>query len=185
MIAEILVTGQYVCSALALGCSLLACITDVRKRVIPNWLTLSSAALGLLLHYKLGGWTGLSSSLAAGLIAGAFFLVLYMVGGMGAGDVKLIAAVGFLNGLPSMMLLLVVTALSGGVFALALALRRGRLLQTLRNVCQLAAHHAQQGTQPHVELNLSNENTLRIPYAVPIAVGCIAAACAILRTAAV
>lgn len=175
------VTDQNLCSALAVTCSLLACITDVRKKVIPNALTLSSAILGLSLHYAAGGWRGLTSSLTAGLLAGILFAILYVIGGMGAGDVKLIAAIGFLNGMPSMGLLLVVTVVSGGVFGLMMAIRSGRLRQTTANIFRLAAHHAQNGLQPHEGLNLSNESTLRIPYAVPIAVGCIAAACATLR----
>lgn len=177
-------TEQNLCSALAVACSLLACMTDIRRRIIPNALTLSSALVGLSLHLAIGGWRGLSSSLTAGLIAGLLFAILYVIGGMGAGDVKLIAAVGFLNGLPSMGLLLIVTVISGGIFGLVLAIRNGRLVETMRNIFSLAAHHAQNGMRQHVAFNLENEQTLRIPYAVPIAVGCIAAACATLQVSA-
>ncbi len=117
-------------------------------------------------------------------MAGSLFGIIYVIGGMGAGDVKLIAAVGFLNGLPSMGLLLIVTVISGGVFGLMLALRNGRLMDTIRNVLSLAEHHAHNGMREHVDLNLKNESTLRIPYAVPIAVGCIAAAYATLQVSA-
>ena len=169
-------TEQYLCSGLAVACSLLACITDVRKRVIPNALTFSAAFVGLAIHYAIAGWPGLLSSITAGLLAGSLFAVLYIIGGMGAGDVKLIAAVGFLNGWPSMSLLLLVTVVSGGAFGLMLAIRSGRLVDTMRNALSLAAHHAENGTKKQAYLNLKNEATLRIPYAVPIAVGCIAAA---------
>lgn len=170
-------TEQFLCSVLAVACSLLACITDVRRRIIPNALTFSSALLGLAVHYVIAGWTGLSSSMTAGLLAGSLFAILYICGGMGAGDVKLIAAVGFLNGLPSMSFLILVTVVSGGVFGLILAIRSRRLAQTLRNILSLSAHHAGNGMQQHDYLNLKNQDTLRIPYALPIAAGCIAAAC--------
>lgn len=174
-------TEQTLYSTLAVACSLFACVTDVRKRIIPNALTFSSAFLGLLLHFVNDGWTGLSSSLSAGLAAGALFAILFICGGMGAGDVKLIAAIGFLNGLPSIGLLLVGTVLSGGVFGLMLAIRNGRVIETFRNVFSLAAHHVDNGVRQHISLNVQNEATLRIPYAVPIAVGCIAAACSTLQ----
>jgi prepilin peptidase CpaA len=55
--------------------------------------------------------------------------------------------------------------------ALVMALARGRLQQTITNVGALATHHGQQGLQPHPELNLSNSQTLRLPYALAIASG--------------
>lgn len=171
-------TLQYIYSGSAFGCSLLACITDVREQRIPNALTLTSAAAGLLLHFGLQGWSGLLSSAIGGLVAGLLFAVFYAVGGMGAGDVKLIAAVGCLTGLPSIALLIIATVISGGFFAIVLAIRHGYTRQMFRNVAELTMHHAQRGAQPHSTLNLMNEQTIRIPYAVPIAVGCLAVACA-------
>jgi len=99
------------------------------------------------------------------------FLAFYIAGGMGAGDVKLIMAVGCIAGFSHIAYLLVLTALSGGVMAIALALARGRLQQTLTNVGALASHHGHEGLQPHPELNLSNHETLRLPYALAIAGG--------------
>ena len=92
---------------------------------------------------------------------------------MGAGDVKLIAAEACLLGLPSAGSLLLYTALNGGVMALALAIQRGRLRQTLANVLVLTSHHTRSGLQPHPELNVLNANTLRLPYALAIASGCL------------
>jgi prepilin peptidase CpaA len=123
------------------------------------------------LHLAIGGWKQLVSSLAAGLICGVVFLVFYIAGGMGAGDVKLITAVGCIAGLPHVPYLLVLTALCGGAMAIVMALARGQLQQTIMNVGAIAAHHSQEGLQPHPDLNLSNQNTLRLPYALAIAGG--------------
>ncbi len=89
------------------------------------------------------------TALAGGLICGIVFLLFYLAGGMGAGDVKLIAAVGCLAGLSNAGYVLVLTALSGGVMAIGLALIRGRLKETLFNVGTLTVHHKQSGLKPH------------------------------------
>ena len=126
---------------------------------------------GLALHLALGGWIQLLTALAGGVICGLVFLVFYIAGGMGAGDVKLIMAVGCIAGFSHISYLLVLTALSGGVMAICLAVARGRLQQTLANVGALASHHGHEGLQPHPDLNLSNSQTLRLPYALAIAGG--------------
>ena len=159
--------------ATAVACALVGSVFDVKSRRIPNFITLPSILLGLAMHLALGGWRQLLSALAAGIICGLVFLVFYIAGGMGAGDVKLIAAVGCIAGLPHVSYLLVLTALSGGAMAVVLALAHGRLQRTIMNVGELAAHHSHEGLQPHPDLNLSNVHTLRLPYALAIAGGSI------------
>ena len=163
----------------SLLCAGIGSYHDVRERRIPNTLTGPAMVAGLLLHLWVGGWAQMGASALAGLIAGGIFLVLYLAGGMGAGDVKLMTAVGCLAGLSSLRLVMVATVLSGGVFALALALYRGRLRQTVRNVFALIAHHRRSGLTPHPELNLGNTATLRLPFALPIAAGCLVTVCAL------
>ena len=72
------------------------------------------------------------------LLCGVIFLIFYLSGGMGAGDVKLIAAVGCIAGLSNSVYLLVLTALANGVMGIGMALMRGRLRETLFNVAALA-----------------------------------------------
>ena len=157
--------------AAAAICAVIGSVTDVKSRRIPNFITFPAFLGGLALHLALGGWGQLFLSLAAGVICGLVFLLFYVAGGMGAGDVKLIMAVGCLAGISHIAYILVLTALSGGVMAIVMALARGRLQQTITNVGALATHHGQQGLQPHPELNLSNTQTLRLPYALAIASG--------------
>src|ERR1035438_539967 len=86
--------------ATAAACSLVGSVFDVKSRRIPNFVTFPSILLGLAMHLALGGWRQLLFSLAAGLICGTAFLVFYIAGGMGAGDVKLMTAVGCIAGMP-------------------------------------------------------------------------------------
>ena len=162
---------------MAIGCGVAGAITDLRSRRIPNLLTGPAMLVGLSLHLAAGGWKECSSSFIALILCGAIFLVLHLAGGMGGGDVKLIAAEACLLGLPSAGALLLYTVLCGGLLALALAIRRGKMRQTMANVLVLTSHHSRNGLQPHPDLNVLNTSTLRLPYALAIAAGCILTVC--------
>lgn len=166
------IESEFAYSAAATLAALLGAGFDLKSRRIPNLLTGPAFLAGVLLHLALGGWRGGLTALSAGLLCGLVFVILYMAGGMGAGDVKLMAAAGALAGLPNVASLLLLTALAGGVMAVGLALLRGQLKQTLRNVVALTAHHQQAGLRPHPELNVGNAAMLRLPYGVAIAAGC-------------
>ncbi len=156
----------------SLACAACGAVYDLRTRHIPNLLTGISILAGLLLHLALGGWRQAGLAAIAGLIAGAVFLLFYVAGGMGGGDVKLMTAVACLAGTRSVAELLAATAIMGGVFALLLAAYRGRVRETLRNLGALFIHHRLEGLKPHPELNLTNTHSLRLPYALAIAAGC-------------
>ena len=164
-------------AGLALLCAASASVYDVRERRIPNRLTGPCLLAGLSLHLAIGGWHALGSATLAALTAGGLFLVFFIAGGMGAGDVKLMAAVGAITGTTLLQLLILATVLAGALFALALAGYRGRLRQTLSNVAALLAHHGREGLRPHPEMNLGNEQTLRLPFALPITAGCLVTVC--------
>lgn len=121
-----------ICIAAVLVC---ASVTDIRDHRIPNWLTLSGMVAGLTSYVLAGGFRGLLFS-AEGLILGFALLVpFYVCGGMGAGDVKLLAAVGALLGPSGVMKAFLCTALVGGVYALivlAVSQRRGDAVSLFR-----------------------------------------------------
>ncbi|MGH9617406.1 MAG: A24 family peptidase [Acidobacteriaceae bacterium] len=157
---------------LACLCASAGAVSDARIRRIPNLLTGPAIGFALLLHMGAGGWREMGTAAAAGLVGGGVFFVFFVLGGMGAGDVKLMAAVSTLAGFGHLAEILLAVALAGGVFAITLAIARGRLKTTIVNVGSLIHHHAVAGALPHPDLNLSNPNTLRLPYGLAIAAGC-------------
>ena len=156
----------------ASSCASIGAIFDMQTKRIPNVLTASILACGLLLHLATGGWGAMGMVAAAGFAGGAVFFVFFVVGGMGAGDIKLMAGVACVAGFGHLLEIFVFTALAGGVFAAALAIFHGRLKSTLVNVGALIGHHATAGLQPHPELHLRNSEILTVPYALAIAAGC-------------
>jgi prepilin peptidase CpaA len=162
---------EIVFAASSLFCAALSSVYDVRSRRIPNAITFPAMVFGLILHGTLGGWRQLLAAGTGGLICGVIFLVFYLAGGMGAGDVKLITAAGCIAGLPLIGRLLLWTALAGGVMAIGLAIYRGRLVTTVRNMWTIVLHHRVMGLTPHAQFNLSNDRALRLPYALAITAG--------------
>lgn len=161
----------YVIAASAVA--LTGAVEDARTRRIPNKLTGPALLAGLLLHFAFDGWRGMGMAALAALLAFVVFLVFFLAGGMGAGDVKLMTAVACLAGNQFVIELLVTTAIAGGVMAIAMAVARGRCKQTLGNVAMLLSHHRHAGLQPHPELNVRNQQSLRLPYGLAIAAGCL------------
>lgn len=74
--------------------ALIAAYTDMRKRRIPNWLTGGMVVYGLIYHSYRAGWSGLFLSLGGIALGLGLMLIPYLLKGMGAGDVKFLAAVG-------------------------------------------------------------------------------------------
>ncbi|HHW15700.1 MAG TPA: hypothetical protein GXX28_12345 [Firmicutes bacterium] len=123
---------EWVRWALLAAIVLLAAAGDVRSRRIPNLLTLPGLVLGLLLGALAAGWMGFWQSLlgaAAGL--GLLFLP-FALGGLGAGDVKLLAMVGAFGGPAFAFRSFLAAALIGGAASALLLWRAGRLGATLR-----------------------------------------------------
>lgn len=107
--------------AIVVGC--LAVGFDLRYRRIPNWLSLAGLAGALLLHGTRHGLAGLWAALAGALVGFALFLVFYLVGGMGGGDLKLMAVFGALLGPSGIVVAAVFAAILGGLLAAAILLR--------------------------------------------------------------
>jgi prepilin peptidase CpaA len=153
-----------------------AAVYDVRYRRIPNWLSVAGVLIGLALNtFLYQGWPGLRFALtgmAAGF--GAYF-VLYALRAMGAGDVKLMAAVGALVGWKDWFGIFVITAIIGGVMALILVAMRGRVKKTLWNV-GFILNEMKSGRPAYVgkeELDVRNPKALGLPHGAVIAVGTI------------
>jgi prepilin peptidase CpaA len=110
---------------------IIAAWTDIRTRRIPNPITVAGALLGFVLHVWNSGLQGALTSIEGALLGLGLFIVFYFVGGMGAGDVKLFAAVGALVGPQALVLVFVFTGLLGGITAAVVAVRRRHWRATL------------------------------------------------------
>ncbi|MBK9168320.1 MAG: prepilin peptidase [Bryobacterales bacterium] len=100
---------------------------DLARRQISNWTTGGAALAGWVWHGTQAGWSGLGDALLGTVIGFGVFLVFYLMGGMGGGDVKLMAGFGALLGSGPIWMAALLAALCGGVLAaLVLALRRVR-----------------------------------------------------------
>ncbi len=149
----------------------IATVIDVRTGRIPNWLTGSGVALGLLLNlavfWSLGGFDhGVNQGLLPALAGGAALLLAFgimgLAGFVGMGDVKLMAAVGALLRWPGALWALAYVTLCGGAVALVYALARGQLGKVLGNLGALA----RRGRQQKEPLQLHH-----IPYGLAILLG--------------
>ncbi|HEY7333314.1 MAG TPA: A24 family peptidase [Bryobacteraceae bacterium] len=146
-------------------------VYDLSTRRIPNWLTVSGAGAGIGLNLLLYGAAGLRMALF-GLATGfGVYLVLYLLRAMGAGDVKLMAAVGAFLGPSQWFAIFVVTSILGAAAGAILALRNGRLSLTLSNVRYIAAEllHARAPYINRPQLDLGNEKALTLPHGAVIA----------------
>jgi prepilin peptidase CpaA len=150
---------------------ILACITDLRTRRIPNVLTLSAGATALLFHLLTGGWSAAGWSIAGCFVGAILFFPLFALRGMGAGDVKLLAAVGAWLGPSQVATAALATSIAGGVIALAVALGHGYLKTACRNLWRLLTHWRVTGIRPVNELTLEGAGGPRLAYALPIAIG--------------
>ena len=133
----------------------LATVEDLRSRTISNWLCLFGLIAGLVAHTVLQGWSGLGASLLGALIGFASFLIFFLLGGMGGGDIKLMAAFGAILGKRQIVHAAVFAAMVGGVIALVYVAYR-----KLRQVVQPQADGSQQSVRKE-----------SIPYAPAISLG--------------
>ena len=156
-------------AVLALGAA--AAATDTTTRRIPNALTFGAAAVGVAFAAATGGVQGLGWSVAGWMVGLLLFLPLFALRAMGGGDVKLLAAFGAWLGPALVCWVAVYGAIAGGALALPLVLWRGRLRTTIANMWGVVTHWRLAGVQPHPVVTLDNPDALRMPYALPIALG--------------
>ena len=118
----------------ALSAASVAAVIDVWSRRIPNWLTFGTLVLGVLINVWLHGFGGALTAIAGAGLGAALLLPFYLIRAMGAGDVKLLAALGALLGPSALISVAVYGALVGGAMSLVILLARGRLLLDIGEV---------------------------------------------------
>ena len=146
-------------------------LVDLWTRRVPNPLTLGTAAFGVMLAAS--HQSGLTVQQALFGFGVGFLLMLpgYLVGATGGGDVKLFAAFGTLLGPYATAFAFFYTVIAGGVIAVAVALQRRRLRETVQRTAWLVATRGKNAAE--IE-DISSNN--RFPYAPAIAVGALVAA---------
>lgn len=151
--------------------ALAACAFDVRTRRIPNLLTFGAALAGVAVHALMAG-SGGALTAAGGWLAGVLlFMPFFALGGMGGGDVKLLAALGAWLGPQEALWLAVYTGIAGGVMGLIVAVGQGYLRTAVRNVFSVFSFWATSGIRPVPGLTLESAKTPRLAYAIPILAG--------------
>lgn len=151
-----------------------ACATDLRSRRIPNWLTFGASLAAFVFSVVSSGFAGAAASVAGWLVGAGLFLPLFLLRGMGAGDVKLMAALGAWTGPATAVWMTLYAAVAGGLLAVAVTLWSGYFWRMLRNVWGLLMFWRIAGIQPHPELTLATASGPRLPYAFPITAGAVA-----------
>ena len=151
-----------------------AAVNDYRSRLIPNFITFAAMLTGLAMHGLHNGWNGLSYSLSGLAVGGGLLSVFYLMGGMGAGDVKLLAGVGALVGAERVFAVFVLTVIAGGVMAVG----QIAINQSLKNIFSriksfVVAFSYKNHFRVDDQINGSAKNTL--PYGVAIAIGTLTA----------
>jgi prepilin peptidase CpaA len=152
---------------------IIATVSDLRRRRIPNWLAVPFLLAGIIVSALTHGWRGLGQSLSGVLLAVFLLGGLYWLGGMGFGDVKLCAAIGAWIGAAQLLLALVMMGIAGGIMALVWAICGGFLKESLSGVGDLIFGLPKRGFRRHATLVLANPSARKMPYAPAIAIGTI------------
>jgi prepilin peptidase CpaA len=141
-----------------------ASVTDIRTRRIPNALTFPAITLGLIVNGIVSGADGVLRALAGFGLGVALFIIPVAFMGRGAGDLKLLAALGALGGPAFVFWCALFTSIAGGIFAVAALIARRRFTLVAGGMAlDLYTLQLPQAT-----------SNIRLPYALPIAVGAVA-----------
>lgn len=172
-------TWELVSSATLVGVCLVAVWFDVRERRIPNLLTVGGFGIALLLRIPSGA-EAIGSGLLGGLVGFGVALPFFLVGGLGGGDAKLLAAVGAFLGPARMWTALLVMAFAGGLMALAAIARRRAFQQTAVNLVTIFTTFGRKtftgwkGEESEAAVTLDTPGVITVPYGVAIAAGALA-----------
>lgn len=150
---------------------------DILYRRIPNWLVLPCWILGFAVNVAIAGlWSGLGNAAAGFGLAMLVYFPLYLLRGMAAGDVKLMAAIGALAGPTAWLFIFIFSGLIGGVVAISVMLVHKRFAKTFRNVSYILWEmmHLRAPHKRDEELSVDSPRSFRLPHGAVIALGCLA-----------
>ncbi|MBU1076459.1 MAG: A24 family peptidase [Spirochaetes bacterium] len=144
-------------------------ITDILKRKIYNVVTFPVMVMGFALNFYLGGLNALISSLAGFGICTILFFMVYAWGGFGAGDAKLMMALGAIVGLELVFNFILYSVLAGGLMANIVIIKKRRFIKTWKRVLRFFLFMI-----PKYRLkseSLSKDESIAIPYGYAVSLG--------------
>ncbi len=142
---------------------------DVRYRRIPNTFVLATLATGIIVNAAGNGLDGALASLGGCLLAFTLMFILHVFGAMGAGDVKLFAAIGSVLGASLVLPTFFVVVLTGGLLGVVTMFRTGQVRSTLQNILMLLVGLLPGWKMPRLAVPADRRKT--IPYGVAITFG--------------
>ncbi len=142
---------------------------DWRSRRLPNWLTVTGFAVGIIGNSILFGWAGMKDAFIGAAIPLGVLLPVVLLRGLGAGDWKLMGALGALVGREEILHLLLATIIFAGVIAAGQMIWQKRVFVTIRNMWELVRGFFIFGLKPHPELNIHNGEAKSLPFGVAAA----------------
>ena len=142
---------------------------DWRIRKIPNWLTVPALFVGIVLSGIVGKWPGLRASLEGAGICLGILLPLVLARGLGAGDWKLMGALGSFLGPHSVIIVLFGTVLIAGIMSVVEVVRQRKVRETLRNLWTLFVAYSTFHVNNVQAITLDNPGLLKIPFGVAAA----------------
>lgn len=157
--------------ALLLPLAVIITYHDVRYRRIPNAFVLAALVGGIAINGIFGGVSGLLESLGGCALAFGLMFMLHIFGAMGAGDVKLFAAIGAVTGAQMVMPTFIIVVLTGGLLAMVSIIRAGVLVSTMHKVLQILVGMLPGWEMPRFAIPADRTHT--IPYGVAITLGSI------------
>lgn len=131
---------------------------DFKWRIIPNNMTFLLIIFGFTYNSISNGIPGLISAFSGFLVGAGFFFVFFLIGGMGAGDVKLMGGIGAVLGFKNVLIALLLTAFAGGIISLM----------------AISAYYINRKTKSSdrfIFLDLKDKNPLKITFPYSIAIG--------------
>jgi prepilin peptidase CpaA len=151
-----------------LAIALLASWTDLRRRRIPNWLTVPSFVLGLASNTFIYRWGGLKASLLGVLLGLGLLLPFILIRSLGAGDWKMAGALGAFAGPGLLIDLLLLSVFVAGAMAITRIIRKGRIREMMRDIGHILVSLLRVQLPDH-RVSLDNPESLKIPYGVALA----------------
>lgn len=155
--------------ALLLPLAVIITYYDVRYRRIPNSFVFATLASGIAINGIFSGLAGLYASLGGCVLAFGLMFMLHVFGAMGAGDVKLFAAIGAVTGSALVMPTFIVVVLTGGLLAAVSIIRAGMVMTTMHRVLQIFIGMLPGWQMPKFAVPADRKHT--IPYGVAITIG--------------